>query len=171
MGPPIVGARRADLFFSFFAIAHPPPPRPHVGRRSGLYCDRAPPPPRPHVGRRSGLYRDRDTDPPRNIYTHINRAHTHFNPFTRSHATPCISHAKKFTPPPRQQSRPAPPPHQQSRPAPPPRQQSRPAPPPSTIATSTPPPPPHEPIGLHLCCGYEGVLEKNSALWGVPGPI
>ena len=23
--------------------------------------------------------------------------HTHFNPFTRSHAKPCISHAKKIT--------------------------------------------------------------------------
>ena len=60
------------------------------------------------------------------------------------------------------------PPPQQSRPAPPP------PPPPSTIASSTPPPPRQqsrpEPIGLHLCCGYEGVLEINSALWGSPAP-
>ena len=45
--------------------------------------------------------------------------HTHFNPFTRSHATPCISHAKKFTPPVNNRDQ-HPPPRQQSRPAPPP---------------------------------------------------
>ena len=61
------------IFFFFFLMAM------DVGRRSGLYCNRAPPPharrspvrvvlrsrahPRPRVGRRFGLYRDRAPPP------------------------------------------------------------------------------------------------------------
>ena len=33
------------FFFFFFCDRAPPSATPHVGRRSGLYCDRAPPPP------------------------------------------------------------------------------------------------------------------------------
>ena len=47
-------------------------PRPHVGRRSGLYCDRAPPPaPPPRRSPVRAVSRSRHRPPPKHSYTHF----------------------------------------------------------------------------------------------------
>ena len=103
-----------DLFFFFFFLRSRTPLRhaPTSVAGPGCIAFAHPPRPAPTSVAGPGCIAIATQTPPRNIYTHIYRAlkshalgvrHTHFNPFTRSHAPPP-------PPPPRQQSRTAPPP-------------------------------------------------------------